>query len=86
MSKTTQQIAKDCWLSKYASDVLSLALKTDTAQHPIYAIKDEIIQSLYRRIEKLEGAIAEALRVADLEQCDEFPDPIGDALEIIKGA
>ncbi len=33
------------------------------------------------RIEKLEAGIDEALRVSDLEACDEYPDPVGDAIE-----
>jgi hypothetical protein len=54
MSKTIAQITEDCGLSRYAADALGIALQTDVSLNAIYAIKDEIIQSLYRRIEKLE--------------------------------
>ena len=49
-----ERIARDCGLSLFPTDVLRIALQTNTAQNPIHAVKDEVIGALYRRIENLE--------------------------------
>lgn len=49
MSKTTEQIAKDCGLSEFAANRISEILKDGGP-----TFDGSIIGSLYRRIEKLE--------------------------------
>ena len=53
MSKSIEQIAADCGLSGFTVEILKVAM-AEITNEPLYAMKDEVIRALYRRIEKLE--------------------------------